>query len=212
MLRSEPDHLVVACADLEQGSAWAIETLGAEPQPGGKHATMGTHNRLLKLGPRVYLELLAIDPHAAPPAHPRWFAIDDAAVQSRAARSPFLLTWVASTTDIVEAATRVPALGEPRSFTRNAYAWRLTVADDGALPFGGVLPAVIEWSGAHPCDALEDRGCALVELRLSHPAATSVLPLYRELRVAGPVQLRPGPKSLCAVLRTPRGEVELRDA
>jgi hypothetical protein len=212
MLRSEPDHLVVACADLEQGAAWAVETLGAEPQPGGKHAAMGTHNRLLKLGPRVYLELLAIDPQAAPPAHPRWFALDDPAVQARTARSPFLLTWVASTTDIVEAVTRVPALGEPREFTRNAYVWRLTVTEDGALPFGGVLPAAIEWGGAHPCDALEDRGCALVELRLSHPAATSVLPLYRELRIAGPVQLRPGPKSLSAVLRTPRGEVELRDA
>lgn len=212
MLRSEPDHLVVACADLEQGSAWAVETLGAEPQPGGQHATMGTHNRLLKLGPRVYLELLAIDAQAAPPAHPRWFALDDPAVQSRAARSPFLLTWVASTSDIVEAVTRVPALGEPRAFTRNAYAWRLTVTEDGALPFGGVLPAAIEWSGAHPCDALEERGCALVELHLSHPAATSVLPLFRELRIAGPVQLKAGPKSLCAVLRTPRGEVELRDA
>jgi len=211
MLRSEPDHLVVACADLEQGAAWAVETLGAEPQPGGKHAAMGTHNRLLKLGPRVYLELLAIDPQAAPPVHPRWFALDDPAVQARATRSPFLLTWVASTTDIVEAVTRVPALGEPREFARNAYAWRLTVTEDGALPFGGVLPAAIEWGGAHPCDALEDRGCALVELRLSHPAATSVLPLYRELRITGPVQLRPGPKSLSAVLRTPRGEVELRD-
>jgi hypothetical protein len=212
MLRSEPDHLVVACADLEQGSAWAVDALGAEPHLGGKHATMGTHNRLLKLGPRLYLELLAIDPHAAPPAHPRWFALDDPAVQARAARAPFLLTWVASTTDIVEAVTRVPALGEPRAFTRNAYVWRLTVTEDGALPFGGVLPAAIEWSGAHPCDALEERGCALVELRLSHPAATSVLPLFRELRVAGPVQLKPGPKALCAVLRTPRGEVELRDA
>ncbi|MFN3565176.1 MAG: VOC family protein [Burkholderiaceae bacterium] len=212
MLRSEPDHLVVACADLDQGSAWAVRALGAEPQPGGRHATMGTHNRLLKLGPRVYLELLAIDPRAAAPAHPRWFSLDDPAVQARAARAPFLLTWVASTTDIVEAVTRVPMLGEPRAFTRNAYAWRLAVTEGGALPFGGVLPSAIEWSGAHPCDALEERGCALVELCLSHPAAAGVLPLFRELRIAGPVQLRPGPKSLCAVLRTPRGMVELRDA
>ncbi len=211
MLRTEPDHLVVACADLAQGAAWAADALGVEPQPGGQHATMGTHNRLLKLGPRTYLELIAIDPRAAPPARPRWFALDDPAVQARAAHAPLLLTWVAATTDIVEAVTRVPALGEPRAFTRGAYAWRLTVTADGALPFGGVLPAAIQWSGAHPCDALEERGCALLELRLSHPAASGVLPLFRELRVAGPVQLKSGPKSLCAVLRTPRGEIELRD-
>lgn len=210
MLRTVPDHLVVACADLAQGAAWAVEVLGAQPQAGGQHATMGTHNRLLKLGARVYLELLAIDPGAAPPAHPRWFALDDPAVQARAARSPFLLAWVAATTDIVEAVARVPAMGAPRDFTRGAYAWRLTVPDDGALPFGGVLPALIQWSGAHPCDALEDRGCALAELRLSHPAASGLLPLFRELRSAGPVQLKPGPKSLVALLRTPRGEVELR--
>lgn len=212
MLRSEPDHLVVACADLAQGAAWAADLLGVEPQPGGRHAAMGTHNRVLKLGARVYLELLAVDPQAAPPPRPRWFALDDPAVRARAARAPFLLTWVAATTDIVEAVTRVPALGEPHAFARDAYAWRLTATEDGALPYGGVLPAAIQWSGAHPCDALEERGCALVGLRLSHPAATCVLPLLRELRIAGPVELESGPTSLCAILRTPRGVIELRDA
>jgi hypothetical protein len=211
MLRSEPDHLVVACADLDQGSAWAMEVLGVEPQTGGKHATMGTHNRLLRLGPRVYLELIAIDPDGAAPTHPRWFWLDDPAVQERASRSPFLLTWVASTTDIIDAVTRVPNLGEPRPFVRGAFSWRLTLTEGGALQFGGVLPALIQWSGMHPCDALEDRGCELVELSLSHPAATSVLPMFRELRIAGPVQLKPGPRAMCALLRTPRGSVEVRD-
>jgi hypothetical protein len=88
----------------------------------------------------------------------------------------------------------------------------LTLAEGGALQFGGVLPAVIQWSGAHPCDVLEDRGCEFVELSLSHPAATSVLPMFRELRIAGAVHLKPGPRALCAVLRTPRGTVALRDA
>ncbi len=56
------DHLVVACADLAQGDAWVRSTLGVPSQPGGKHVLMGTHNRLLKLGPRMYLELIAVDP------------------------------------------------------------------------------------------------------------------------------------------------------
>lgn len=209
-MRSEIDHLVVACADLDQGSAWALDVLGVAPQPGGRHLTMGTHNRLLKLGPRTYLELLAIDPDGAAPVRPRWFSLDDPAVRTRAAQSPFLLTWVAATDDLMDAVRRVPLLGEPTAFTRNALAWQLTLPDDGALAFGGVLPTVIQWSGAaHPCGSLPDSGCQLRALQLEYPAADSVLPLYRELRVSGPVELKSGPKQLVAQIDTPRGRVAL---
>lgn len=61
------DHLVVAAAGLDAGAAWLEAHLGAPLAPGGRHAAMGTHNRLLRLGPRLYLELIAIDPDAARP-------------------------------------------------------------------------------------------------------------------------------------------------
>lgn len=213
-MRCEIDHLVVACGTLAQGSAWMQDLLGVEPQPGGRHVTMGTHNALLRLGDRCYLELIAIDPDGAPPSRPRWFDLDAPHVRERAARAPFLLTWVARCDALVEAVTLVPALGEALPFARGPFRWRLTVPDDGALQFGGVLPAAIEWEivdgeDRHPADALEDRGVELVELRLSHPAATSILPLFRTLRISGPVELKPGPRELVARLRTPRGDVDL---
>jgi hypothetical protein len=208
-MRSEIDHLVVACADLDQGSAWAQRVLGVDPVPGGKHATMGTHNRLLRLGPRAYLELIAVDPDAPAPARPRWFDLDNADVQARAALSPFLLTWVAATTDIFDAVLRVPALGEVTPFTRNAYAWKFALPEDGRLNFGGVLPAVIEWNSDHPAAALPDSGCELLALDLAHPAAASIVPLFRALKVMGPVDLKAGPRALSARLRTPRGEIAL---
>jgi hypothetical protein len=208
-MRSEIDHLVVACADLDQGSAWAEHLLGVAPVPGGKHATMGTHNRLLKLGPRVYLELIAIDREGMPPAGARWFDLDNAEVQARAAQSPFLLTWVAATSDIYDAVNRVPALGEVVPFTRNAYAWKFALPEDGRLNFGGVLPAVIEWHSDHPAAALPDSGCELLGLDLAHPAAASIVPLFRALKLMGPVDLKAGPRALNARLRTPRGEIAL---
>lgn len=208
-MRSEIDHLVIACADLDQGSAWALEMLGVEPVPGGKHATMGTHNRLLKLGPRVYLELIAIDPDGASPARARWFDLDNPDVQARASQAPFLLTWVAATGDIYDAVNRVPALGEVTPFTRNAYAWKFALPDDGRLNFGGVLPALIEWNSDHPAAALPDSGCELVALDLAHPAAASIVPLFRALKLMGPVDLKAGPRALTARLRTPRGEIAL---
>jgi hypothetical protein len=159
---------------------------------------------------RVYLELIAIDPDAPAPQWPRWFALDTAHVQSRAQQTPFLLTWAARTDRIAEAVTQVPALGQVLALTRDRYAWRITVPDDGALQFGGVLPTLLQWDGdAHPADALEDRGCTLQRLTLEHPAASSVLPLYRDLRVTGPVDLKPGPRALVAHIATPRGTVEL---
>ena len=209
-LRCEIDHLIVACADLGQGAAWLEARLGVAPQAGGKHALMGTHNMVLRLGVRIYLELIAIDPDAPAPQRPRWFALDTAHVQSRAQQTPFLLTWAARTDRIAEAVTQVPALGQVLALTRDRYAWRITVPDDGALQFGGVLPTLLQWDGdAHPADALEDRGCTLQRLTLEHPAASSVLPLYRDLRVTGPVDLKPGPRALVAHIATRRGTVEL---
>ena len=209
-LRCEIDHLVVACADRTPGAAWLEAQLGVAPQPGGKHALMGTHNMLLRLGARVYLELIAIDPEAPPPQRPRWFDLDTPHVHARTRFTPFFLTWAARTEHIVEAVTQVPALGQVLALTRDRYAWRITVPDDGALQFGGVLPTLLQWDGdAHPAAALEDRGCTLQRLALTHPAASSVLPLYRELRVTGPVDLKPGPRALVAHIATPRGAVAL---
>ncbi len=209
-MRSQIDHLVIACGDLEQGAAWLERQLGADPLPGGKHAHMATHNRLLKLGAHCYLELIALDSEATA-TRPRWFALDDPEVQRRAREQPFLLTWVAAATSIAEAVTHLPELGEVIAAARNQFRWRITVPEDGRLNFSGVLPAVIEWDGdAHPCGVLPDSGCELVELRLSHPAATSIVPMFRSLRLTGPVELRPGPIELAALVRSPRGEVWLR--
>lgn len=208
-MRSEIDHLVVACADLDQGAAWLQAQLGVAPQPGGQHVTMGTHNRLLRLGANVYLELIAVDPQASRPPRPRWFGLDDPAVQARAAASPFLLTWVAATTDIYEAVARVPQLGDITPFSRNAFEWRFALTPDGRLNFDGVLPQLIQWVSSHPAALLEDRGCALLALELSHPDAGAVLPLFRALKLAGPVELASGPLSLRARVRTPGGEVVL---
>jgi hypothetical protein len=208
-MRSELDHLVVACTELDQGAAWCERTLGVASQAGGKHAAMGTHNRLLKLGARVYLELIAIDPDAPAPARPRWFDLDRPDIRRRVSESPFLLTWVARCDDIHTAAARVPALGEVTPFTRNEYAWRFTLRDDGALQFGGDLPSVIQWdSDAHPADALEDRGCELLSLELSHPAAPSVVPMFRELKITGVVEVKTGIAGLRARVRTGKGVVE----
>jgi hypothetical protein len=219
--RSELDHLVVAAAKLEDGVAWVERELGVAPAAGGKHAAMGTHNAVLRLGARVYLEIIAIDPEADPPARPRWFSLDEPDMQARIAERPALITWAVRTQSLAAACARVPDLGEILPMARNDYRWKIAVPEDGALAWGGILPAAIQWEAGdddvvhHPCDVLPDSGCELKSLKLSHPAAVlgkaGILGLFRELRIAGPVDLKSGPKQLTAVVRTAHGEVFLGD-
>ena len=99
------DHLVVAAASLQQGLDWCEATLGVTPGTGGQHPQMGTHNRLLKIEtadfPLAYLEIIAIDPAAAPPGRPRWFGLDEPALQARLQQAPQLVHLVARSTQIV---------------------------------------------------------------------------------------------------------------
>ena len=219
MERSELDHIVVAATSLDAGVAWVEERLGARPVAGGQHVAMGTHNALLRLGPRSYLEVIAVDPAGQTPARPRWFSLDQPETRARLAASPALIAWVVRTPSLASACARVPDLGEILPMTRNAFRWMISVPDDGALAWGGILPTAIQWEPGgdgvvhHPCDALPESGCELVSLRLSHPAAvlgtSGIVALFRELRIAGPVDLKSGPKSLAALIRSPRGEVVL---
>ena len=219
MQRSELDHLVVASAHLDEGIDWVEQHLGVRPHPGGQHVTMGTHNALLKLGPRCYLEVIAIDPDGAPPARPRWFALDEATMRSRLASGPSLVTWVLRCESLAAACGRVPDLGEILTMSRGDFHWQIAVPEDGSLPWSGVLPAAIQWSAGadesvpHPCDRLPDSGCDLLSLDLTHPAAVlgtaGIVSMFRELRVVGPIDLRPGPVRIAARIRTTAGEVTL---
>ena len=219
MRRSELDHIVIGSATLDEGIEWVEQQLGARPAPGGQHVAMGTHNALLKLGVRSYLEVIAIDPDCAAPTRPRWFALDEPEMQAQLAERPRLVTWAVRSESLANACARVPDLGEILPMSRGDFHWKIAVPESGSLAWGGVLPTAIQWMPAddgsvhHPCDVLDDSGCELVRLQLSHPAAvlgsSGIMGMFRELKIMGPVDLAPGPKVLAATIRAPRGDVVL---
>jgi hypothetical protein len=212
MIRATFDHLVVAAATLEQGEDHLESLLGVRPQRGGKHVAMGTHNSLLKLGERSFLEVIAIDPDATAPARPRWFALDNVALRARLDDSPRLIHWVARTDDI-DAARRACPIdpGDVHVMTRGALAWRITIPAGGHLPGAGILPTLIQWSDQrHPTDTMPESGIRLAALAGAHPepgamhAALAALSLGETIKVTFAVTPRLG-----AMLRTPRGPVTL---
>lgn len=208
------DHLVVASRTLEEGAAWLEARLGVAPVAGGKHAAMGTHNRLLSLGPDAYLEIIAIDSDAPPPSRPRWFSLDEPAMRGRLARAPGLAHWVVRTDDLgaIRAALG-DCVGEVLDLERGDYRWRIGVPADGSLPEGGAFPTFIQWLGdRHPVAALPDAGCRLEWLAIRSPRAEAI---EAELDALG---MRKGDwlrfardkgTGLSAVLRGPLGMVIL---
>jgi len=203
------DHLIVGADTLAQGAAYLEEKLGVAMQAGGRHLAMGTHNCVLRLGERVYLELIAIDPEGQAPAQLRWFGLDEEKTRDRLKKEPRLLTWAARTRDIDAAVAGCPlAVGKIHPMQRGAYRWRFTIPADGALVCDGLMPTLIEWDGdAHPADGLEDRGCSLVGMagKLSAPeklasvlarlGLENTLPLTRAQRAELAVTLR-GPRGI----------------
>src|ERR1700759_1808196 len=168
---TELDHITVAAHPLEQGVAHVRAALGVDLPDGGAHPRMATHNRLLRLGDAVFLEVIAIDPAAPPPPRPRWFALDDPAVQVELAIAPRLVTWVVRTSRIAETflASRRP-LGAVEPMRRGELSWLLASPNDGALVDGGMMPSVIQCpAGPHPAIRMRDLGCTLELLEAAHP-------------------------------------------
>ncbi|QHQ33749.1 VOC family protein [Algicella marina] len=164
------DHFVFACGELEQGRAWMEDALGLPPVGAGKHARMGTHNALWRVGD-AYLEVIAIDTSAPGPDRPRWFGLDEASIRERTAVTPQMVTWVAATDNMDASRAAAPEAGPALYFTRDSLHWHLTVPDDGVPPMGGTFPALIEWPEGitSPAQSLPDQGIALTAFTLAGP-------------------------------------------
>ena len=119
------DHLVVCAETVETGSVYVEKMLGVVPGPGGLHVQMGTHNRLVSLGPEIYLEVIAVDPDATPPGRTRWFDLD------RFAGPPRLTNWIASCDDLTAAVGVAPdGIGEVMELERGELRWKMAVSHD----------------------------------------------------------------------------------
>ncbi len=205
------DHLVVASRSLAEGVAWIEARAGSEMGPGGKHAAMGTHNRLLSLGPGRFLEVIAIDPEASAPDRARWFDLDAAHMRARLEAGPALIHWVARSDDL-DAALDALAGARPEvlSLRRGDYRWRIGVPRDGSLASAGAHPTVIQWEGRHPADTLPDVGCRLESLTLRHPQSKALLQSLARAGLEEPeIGADPQGAGISARIRVPGGIVEL---
>ncbi len=211
-MTSALDHLVLAAATLADGIDYVSTVTGVVPRPGGKHVAMGTHNALLKLGERRFLEIIAIDPDGVKPPRPRWFGLDNIALQSELMEQPRLIHWVARTSNIERAVAVCPVdLGTVHEAARGDYRWRITIPDDGTLPAKGIVPTLIEWDVAmHPADELPASNVSIADVAANHPDPAAVRAALHALDLDAVIAVTYARESrLAAMLRTPRGIVTL---
>jgi len=208
------DHLVVAAASLDEGVRWCEATLGVTPGPGGRHPLMGTHNRLFAIGsetfPRVFFEIIAIDPDAPAPGRARWFGLDTLDL----ATGPRLLHVVArcSALAALGAALRGadqdvgPAIDASRDTPQGRLEWQISVRADGRLLAGGAVPTLMDWGRTpHPTLSMPPSGVVLRQLTLRGLAPAT----QRALGLPGVELMDDTGPAILAAFDTPRGPTTL---
>jgi len=211
MLRSHLDHIAITAPSLAVGVDYVRQALGVTPQVGGEHPRMGTHNYFLKLGEKVYLEIISVNPAAPRPHRPRWFQLD-APDSNRPTR---LATWIARTDDIHAAVAASPvSLGNVEPMSRGQLNWLITIPKDGSLPLQGIAPTLIQWPPeTHPTSTLQDSGCFLIRLEGFHPQAERVSRVLQSIGFEGEFSVSPLRRGeapyLVAHIQTPAGPCQL---
>jgi len=161
------DHLILGASDLSRGIQFIEQRTGVRAAFGGVHPGRGTHNALLSLGPRCYLEILAPDPEQQTLA---WFRTLPELTEPR------LMGWMVHPNNLAPLAERLReadiACDGPIESSRQrpngrTLRWKLLrLADDRQ----GLLPILIEWNAdsPHPADD-SPSGLSLVRFEVSTP-------------------------------------------
>lgn len=211
------DHVLLGCSDLQAGIDFVEKHTGVRAAFGGAHPGRGTHNALLSLGERQYLEIIAPDPRQKAP--------DVSAMVPRAAvpllneleslTTPRLIGWAAHPGSLVDFAKRLRAAGiafegpTPGSRKRpdgQLLQWQtLDLKDDAS----GLLPFFIEWSADSPHPSADaPTGCRLARFELAAPDPDSVKRTLAQLSLDAPITREDRPQ-LRARIVGPVGQFEV---
>jgi Glyoxalase-like domain len=213
-MQSHLDHVIWACPDLDAGVHRFEALTGIRPRYGGAHASGLTHNALVSLGGRCYLEVLApVGPES--PKDDEWCRL------ARTAHEPRILTYcMRSARPLSELASIATASGWKNAvvagngrITPEGVSLRWQWLAPQVERFGLAFPFFIDWldsphPGESPGAAQAGAEILLDHFAVGHPDAAGLKHTLGEIGVnvdtysAADVQFR-------LQLKTPRGTVSL---
>ena len=201
------DHIIYAHPDLDAAVVEIEDRFGVQAAGGGQHPGRGTHNKVLGLGPRTYLEIIAPDPRQPEPAGSRPYGVEGITRGQ-------LVGWALACDDIEGAVERARSMGfdpgevvdgQRVSPTGTLLRWQVTRNAHTA----GLVPFLINWGDtAHPAvDAAP--GLVLFSVHLEHPEprllATALAAVDADVEVR-----KASAPALVARIDGPQGKQELR--
>ena len=146
------DHIVFGAVSLKEGTEYIENKLNTKLSDVGHHDFMGTHNRVVKIGKYIYLEVIAIDPNSPTPKHKRWFGLDNAKIQEKLKNKPQIVGYVIDIYDKTILKYYSPFF----QAVRENYKWNFAMPklENNKLYPGiietGVIPSLINWQSKKP--------------------------------------------------------------
>jgi catechol 2,3-dioxygenase-like lactoylglutathione lyase family enzyme len=169
------DHIAYVASDIEKAKDTLVKHLGIEPVGGGGHWNLGTHNYLMSLGGRQYLEIAG--PNRNNPVDSPLSRYLDMQI------TPDVMMFAVETDD-------APKLA--KSFTKRGIKvseWSESrTAPDGTVlnyrgfsvvdhPFKGLVPFYIEWVDCDHPGVTSPQGASM-EIAICHPEPAELQTFY----------------------------------
>ena len=162
------DHIVFGSLTLEEGTEFLENILQAKLSDIGYHKDMGTHNRVIRISERVYLEVIAIDPKISNLNNRKWFNLDNSNLQSKLKKSPQIIGYVIENNDI-----SINKYYDPFFLaSRNNYKWQFAMPTfnknilDIEIIEAGIIPSLISWKSDKPVYQMKKNQFELISLEI----------------------------------------------
>tara|TARA_B100001287_G_C22567110_1_gene474420 strand:- start:49 stop:699 length:651 start_codon:yes stop_codon:yes gene_type:complete len=165
------DHIVFGSFTLDEGTKFVENILQAKLSDIGHHIDMGTHNRVIRISERVYLEVIAIDPKTSKLNNRKWFNLDNSKLQSKLKKSPQIIGYVIEKNDI-----NITNYYDPFfKSSRDIYKWKFAMPTfnnnilDSEIIDSGMIPSLISWKSDKPVYQMEKNQFELISFEIRLP-------------------------------------------
>ena len=162
------DHIVIGSFTLEEGTKFVENILQAKLSEIGYHKDIGTHNRVIRISEKVYLELISIDPKTNKLNNRKWFNLDNSKLQSKLKKSPQVIGYVIENDDM-----NITKYYDPFfESSRDIYKWQFAMPTfnknilDSEIIEEGMIPSLISWKSDKPVYQMKKNQFELISLEI----------------------------------------------
>ena len=162
------DHIVLGSFTLEEGTEFLENILQAKLSDIGYHKDMGTHNRVIRISEKVYIEVVAIDPKRKNLNNRKWFNLDNSNLQSKLKISPQIIGYVIENKD-----RNINKYYDPFfEASRDSYKWQFAMPTfknnilDSEIIEAGIIPSLISWKSDKPVYQMKKNQFELISLEI----------------------------------------------